>query len=512
MEHLNQSIRVAVDEDNPSIKRIEDKCIKCGMCAIACNNFVSVNDHYDLSKTNGRAICVNCGQCVKACPVDALVGKDEYKQIEELMSDKDKIFVVSTSPSVRIGLGDEFGLPAGSFVEGKMVALLRKLGFKYVLDTNFSADLTICEEASELVERLKTNAQTFPQFTSCCPAWVKFAETFYPEILKNLSTCKSPIGMQGPIIKTYFTKKMNLDPKRIVNVALTPCVAKKFEIRRKEMNISAKINKVEEMRDMDFVLTTVELSKWAKEKNIDLNKLEDDHFDNYLGTASGAGVIFGNSGGVMEAAVRTAYSYLTGKNPSELVLNLQSVRGLNGIKETKIEIAGRELKIAAVYGLANARIILDKIKNGEKYDFVEIMTCQGGCIGGAGQPKHLNEEDEYQQKRTESLYQRDKKMKYRAAHLNPEIVELYKNYLIKPNSELAIELLHTTYTDRSGDLNINRSGDLKTTKGEGKVKYIKYKCLICGTVFEVKEGEEAICPKCTVKGDLLEKIGEREAL
>ena len=451
MKHLNQNIRVAIDEDNPSIARIENKCIQCGQCARVCNEFVSVNNHYSLEDTNGKSICVNCGQCIKACPVDSLVVKQEYQTLKDIIKQGDKVVIVSTSPSVRVGLGEEFGMPFGSFVQGKMVALLRKLGFNYVLDTNFAADLTICEEAAELIDRIKNN-KILPQFTSCCPAWIKFAETFYPEILDNISSCKSPIGMQGPVIKTYFAKKMGIDPKRIVNVALTPCVAKKFEIRRKEMNISAKINNDENMRDMDYVITTTELAQWAKELNIDFNSLDEMNFDNLLGEASGAGVIFGNSGGVMEAAVRTAYSYLTGKKPSELFFNLQPVRSYESIKEAEVEIAGIKLKVAVVYGLANVRILLDRIKNGEKYHFVEVMTCPGGCIGGGGQPKHLYEDEKAQKERIKSLYARDSSMKLRLSHENPEIIALYKDYLIKPRSDRAIELLHTIYLDRSKDL------------------------------------------------------------
>lgn len=453
MKNLNQNIRVAIDEDNPSVARIEDKCIKCGQCSKICNEFVSVNNNYSLDKTGGKSICVNCGQCIKVCPVNSLVVKQEYQTVKDIIAKGNKIVIISTSPSVRVGLGEEFGLPYGSFVQGKMVALLKKLGFNYVLDTNFSADLTICEEASELVERIKNNG-TLPQFTSCCPAWIKFAETFYPEILNNISTCKSPIGMQGPIIKTYFANKMGIDPKNIVNVALTPCVAKKFEIRRKEMNISAKINKVKEMRDMDYVITTTELAQWAKENNIDFNSLEEMNFDSLLGEASGAGVIFGNSGGVMEAAVRTAYTYLTNNKPTELFFNLEPVRGYKGIKEAEVEIAGMKIKVAVVYGLANARILLDKIKNGEKYHFVEIMTCPGGCIGGGGQPKHFDKDEEAQKERINSLYCKDASMKVRVSHENPEIISLYKNFLDKPHSKKAIELLHTMYIDRSKDLSV----------------------------------------------------------
>ncbi|MGN0961186.1 MAG: rubrerythrin [Christensenellales bacterium] len=505
MEHLSQKVRVAVEKNNPSIERIEDKCIKCGQCAKVCDDYISVNNNYSLNDTCGEAICVNCGQCIKVCPANSLVGKDEYKEVEKAISNPDKIVIISTSPSVRVGLGEEFGLPYGSFVQGKMVALLKTLGFNYVLDTNFSADLTICEEASELIDRITKKDKPLPQFTSCCPAWVKFAETYYPEILPNISTCKSPIGMQGPIIKTYFAKKMGIDPTKIVNVALTPCVAKKFEIRREEMNISAKICGDANLRDMDYCITAVELAKWAKERNINLQELNDLDFDDFMGEASGAGVIFGNTGGVMEAAVRTAYNYITHKEPSELLFNLQPVRGYEGIKEAELDINGIKVKVAVVFGLANARIIIDRIKNGQKYDFIEIMTCPGGCIGGGGQPKHLDEEVTAQKARIASLYNKDKSMKIRLSHNNPQIEALYREYLVKPHSELAVELLHTMYKDRSQDLHKQNGGNNMKT-----IKLIKYKCKICGEEFEVEEGKEAVCPLCRQKGDALEVIGSRD--
>lgn len=446
----NQNIRVIIEEDNPSIERIEEKCIKCGQCSIVCSNYLSVNNNYDYNITN-KAVCVNCGQCIKVCPMDSIVVKKEYQEIERLMQDKDKIFIVSTSPSVRVGLGEEFGYGFGEFVESKMISLLRKLGFNYVLDTNFGADLTICEEATELINRIK-NCGKLPQFTSCCPSWIKFAETFYPEILPNISSCKSPIGMQGAIIKTYFAKKLNINPEKIINVAVTPCVAKKMEIRREEMNASAKFAEIENLRDMDFVFTTTELAEWAKSKEINLKELEDSGFDKFMGEATGAGVIFGNTGGVMEAAVRTAYSYITKQNPSELVLNFQSVRGLEEIKESEIEIAGTKLKLAVVYGLANARKIIERVIAGEKFDFIEIMTCPGGCIGGGGQPKQFGREKEAQKARIASLVKRDESMSVRCSHNNQEVIALYDEFLTKPASELAKELLHTKYYDKSNDL------------------------------------------------------------
>ena len=500
--HESQSIRVAIDADNPSIQRKEELCIRCGQCKNICNDFISVNNHYDLESTGQVSVCVNCGQCVKVCPVNSLVGKDEYPDVEKAILDDSKVVIVSTSPSVRVGLGDEFGYPNGTFLEGKMVALLKKLGVDYVLDTNFSADLTICEEATELIERLKGNGMPLPQFTSCCPAWVKFAEIFYPEMLPHISTCKSPIGMQGPVIKTYFAKKMGIDPSRIVNVALTPCLAKKMEIRRSEMNISAEINGVDGMRDMDYVITTAELAKWAKEKNISLENLEDASFDPVMGKASGAGVIFGNTGGVMEAAVRTAYSYLTGREPSDLFFDLQPVRGLDGVKEAEVAIADLKVKVAVIYGLENARKIIDKVKAGAEYHFIEVMTCPGGCIGGGGQPKHLGEEEAAQKARIQALYERDKSMECRASHTNKEIIALYKDYLIAPGSELAEKLLHTMYFDKSEILG------KKEKKTEMK-KVLQYKCKVCGQIFEVEEGQEAICPLCKQKGDKLELIGEK---
>ena len=298
---------------------------------------------------------------------------------------------------------------------------------------------------------------------------------------------------------------MGINPENIVNVALTPCVAKKFEIRRNEMNISAKIHNSKNMRDMDYCITTMELAKWAKEKGISLDDLPEENFDDLMGMASGAGVIFGNTGGVMEAAVRTAYSYITKKEPNELLLNLQPVRGYEGIREAEIDINGIKVKVAVVYGLANARVIIDKVKNGEKYDFIEIMTCPGGCVGGGGQPKHFEKEVEAQKARISSLYARDNSMNLRASHENPEIIKLYKEYLIKPHSELAVELLHTCYMDRSKDLNTEKKEEFVMKK-----IMIKYRCKICGEIFEVEKGKEAICPRCHQKGDALEVIETRE--
>ena len=345
----------------------------------------------------------------------------------------------------------------GSFVQGKMVALLRKLGADYVLDTNFAADMTIMEEAGELVERLTKGTAPLPQFTSCCPAWVKYVETYYPEMRDNVSSAKSPIGMQGPTIKTYFAKKMGIDPKRIVNVALTPCTAKKFEIRREEMNAAGRYLGIEGMRDMDYCITTRELAKWAREEGIDFAGLADEDYDDLMGEGSGAGVIFGNSGGVMEAAVRTAYHMVTGEEAPPLLYELQSVRGLDGVKEAFVYINDDViLKLAVVYGTANAGRLLEKIKNGEKqYHFVEVMTCPGGCIGGGGQPKDTEwKGDTLIKARIQSLYERDRQMNIRCSHQNEELIRLYEEFYGRPLSHLAEQMLHTFYVDRSADLGV----------------------------------------------------------
>lgn len=350
-KHLSTSVRVPIESDNPSIVRNESLCIKCGQCRNVCTSPVGVLGTYALEQTGDRAICIHCGQCANVCPVGSITEVYEYTEVKAAVQDKDKIVIVSTSPSVRVALGEEFGMPKGAFVQGKMVALLRALGVDYVLDTNFAADLTIVEEASELLARIKGETdKPLPQFTSCCPAWVKFAETYYPELLPHVSTAKSPIGMQGPTIKTYFAQKMGIDPRKIVNVALTPCTAKKFEIRREEMNAAGQKLGIAELRDMDNVITTRELALWAKEAGIDFTSLEDSDFDKFMGEASGAGVIFGNTGGVMEAALRTAYAYLTGEQPPKEILKLEPVRGYDGLREASVEIAGRVINVAVVHG------------------------------------------------------------------------------------------------------------------------------------------------------------------
>lgn len=450
MNHMPLNVRVPIENDNPSIVRIEEKCVSCGMCKNVCTSPIGVLGTYSLEQTGNKAVCINCGQCANVCPVDSIIERYEYIDIQKAINDPDKIVIVSTSPSVRVAIGEAFGMPAGEFVEGKMVSLLRKLGFDYVLDTNFAADLTIVEEASELVQRITTKNLPLPQFTSCCPAWVKFAEIYYPELLDNISTAKSPIGMQGPTIKTYFAKKMGIDPTKIVNVALTPCTAKKFEIRRDEMRSAADHLGIDNMRDMDHVFTTRELALWAKEKGIDFTALQDSAYDDLMGQASGAGVIFGNTGGVMEAALRTAYEYITGEKSPEILYQLEPVRGYEAIKEASLNINGTDINVAVVFGTENARKMIDIIREGKKqYHFIEVMTCPGGCIGGGGQPKSFANAEDIRKARIASLYKKDEQMTIRKSHENPYIKKVYEEFYNKPLSPTAEKMLHTTYEDKS---------------------------------------------------------------
>lgn len=496
--HLPVDVRVPIDCDNPSIMRQEGKCIQCGQCRNICKDYISVLGTYSLSQTGDRAVCINCGQCANVCPVESITETYEYQEIKEAVKDPEKIVVVSTSPSVRAALGEEFGMEDGAFIQGKMVALLRALGADYVLDTNFSADLTIMEEASELIERITEGTKPLPQFTSCCPAWVKFAEIYYPELIDHISTAKSPIGMQGPTIKTYFAKMMGIDPEKIVNVALTPCTAKKFEIRREEMKDAGGYLGKQDMRDMDHVITTREAALWAKEEAIDFLSLEDSDFDKFMGEGSGAGVIFGNSGGVMEAALRTAYEFITKKKSPELLYDLKSVRGMEGVKEASLDIDGLTVNVAVVYGTANVRKMIEKVKASDKqYHFIEVMTCPGGCIGGGGQPKDKEFKGEIiQEKRIESLYNRDSGMKIRASHENEQIKKLYEEFYGEPLSELAEKMLHTMYHDRSEELGESK----KLKSAEETVAEKTYVCSVCGYVHR---GEEAPgeCPVCHVGAD-----------
>ena len=500
MKHMPLDVRVPIEPDNPSIVRAEEKCIKCGMCKNVCTQDIGVHGTYTLEQTGGEAVCIHCGQCANVCPPSSITERYEYPEIRDAVKDPDQIVIISTSPSVRVALGEEFGMDAGEFVEGKMVALLRKLGVNYVLDTNFAADLTIVEEASELIERVTKGTAPLPQFTSCCPAWIKFAEMYYPELIPNLSTAKSPIGMQGPTIKTYFAKKMGLDPTKIVNVALTPCTAKKYEIRRPEMHDAGHYYDDPNMRDMDFVLTTRELALWAKEEGIDFASLSDSAYDNLMGEASGAGVIFGNTGGVMEAALRTAYEYITGEKAPAQLYDLQPVRGYEGIREASVTIGDLDVNVAVVYGTANARRMIERMKQGEKqYHFIEVMTCPGGCIGGGGQPKDLlKDADEVRKARIDSLYKKDAEMTLRKSHENPSIKRIYEEFYGKPLSEMAEKTLHTMYEDKS--MILNKKGDKKMAQ---------WKCKVCGYIYEGEElPADFTCPLCKQPASAFEKIAE----
>ncbi len=511
-KHLSMDIRVPIEADNPSIQRDEALCIKCGQCKNICQQYIGVHGTYTLADTFDKAVCINCGQCANVCPVSSITEKYEYQDIQKAVEDLEKIVIFNTSPSVRIALGEEFGMEYGSFVQGRMVAMLRRLGADYVLDTNFSADLTIVEEASELIERITKGTRPLPQFTSCCPSWVKYAETYYPEILPHISSAKSPIGMQGATVKTYFAKNMKLDPKKIVNVAVTPCTAKKFEIRRDEMKAAGEHLGIDDLRDMDYVITTRELAKWAKEENIDFNTLEDSYYDKFMGEASGAGVIFGNTGGVMEAALRTAYYYITGETAPQELYNLQAVRGLEGIKEASLDIAGNTVNIAVVYGTANASKMIKMVKEGKKqYHFIEVMTCPGGCIGGGGQPKNIMmDADEIRQKRIDGLYQKDASMQLRTSHENKEIEKLYAEFYGEPLSELAEKMLHTSYYDRSDDLG-SAKGKISKTEEKGE-KTMSYRCKVCGYVYEGDElPEDFVCPICKQPASMFEKVEEKKA-
>ena len=447
---------VPIANDNVSIKRDMSKCIQCKECKNICDNEITVGRMYDLQKTKFNPICINCGQCSNFCPTEAIGEKIEFNKVKEAIEDKTKTVIISIAPAVRVALGEEFGLEEGSYVEDKIVGALRKLGADYVLDITFGADLTIMEEASELVKRIKEN-KDLPLFTSCCPAWVKYAEIFYPELLKNLSTAKSPISMQGSIIKTYFANKMKIKPENIVNVVVAPCTAKKYEIRRPEMNKAGKYLNNETIRDNDYLITTRELAKWIKEEGIDFNNITPSEFDNPLGRGTGAGIIFGNTGGVAEAALRTAYYFITGENLEDDKINFNVARGMQGIKEAQIDINGTIVKVAIANGMKNAKILIDKLLAKEvEYHFIEVMNCNGGCIAGGGQPKTtLAKLEETKKKRINSLYKKDASMKKRLSHQNPDIIEIYKEFLNEPLSEMSEKLLHTEYEDKSYLLNQN---------------------------------------------------------
>ncbi len=445
------------DNVSPSIIRDTSKCVLCGRCVARCVNahgtgilgFEKRGFNTYIAPAENRSFmespCILCGQCVNVCPTGALMEKSEIDKVDEAMR-QGKYVVVQTAPAVRAALGEEFGFPVGTPVTGKMVAALKRLGFNKVYDTNFGADLTIMEEANELLARIKSNG-VLPMITSCSPGWVNYAEYFYPDQIDHLSSCKSPHQMQGAIIKSYFAQEKGLDPKDIFVVSIMPCVAKKFEKERPEMEVNG-------LRDVDAVLTTRELAKLIKRSGINFAKLPDEEYDqDLMGDYTGAGVIFGTTGGVMEAALRTAYKVLTGKesNPIEF----KQVRGMEGLKEADININGTILKVAVASGMRNAKVLLDQIRDGKSpYAFIEIMGCPGGCVNGGGQPyikpslmpnEDLDIIDTYRQKRANALYSEDERQVLRQSHNNPQIIELYNKFLGEPNSHKAHELLHTHY-------------------------------------------------------------------
>ena len=440
--HENSDVRVPINEDSKSITRNNEQCILCGNCRSTCKYSQGVYGNYTLEETNDCAICIDCGQCAQVCPTGAICEVKDYRKVKQLMKNPHYTFVFQTAPSVRVALGEEFGLEVGCFVQEQMVTALRKLGATYVFDTTYGADLTVMEEANELLERLEMEERT-PMFTSCCPAWVQFVEYFYPEFIPNLSTCKSPISMEGTLIKTYFAEHKKINPETIISIAITPCTAKKAEIKREELKVLDN-----SLFPVDFVITTHELACWLKEEKIDFVNLEHTHYDTFLADTTGAGLIFGATGGVMEATLRTLYFYITGEKMPRL--ELESIRGLEGIKEAQIKIGDIELKTAVITGTQNAHQFLKLLKKGDiHYDFVEVMACLGGCALGGGQPKLRHAESfDSKEKRIHALYEKDRVSSKRCSYENLEIQKLYTTYFKKPGSPFALKLLHTSYTSK----------------------------------------------------------------
>ncbi len=455
VEFPGEMVEHKIDDDSPSIVRDFNKCILCRRCVATCKNvqgigaIACVNRGFEscVSTVSDSSLndvnCTFCGQCIQSCPTGALHEKETIGEVWEKLRAPDTYVVVQTAPAVRVALGEEFGMPIGTNVTGKMVTALKRLGFDKVFDTNTGADFTIMEEAHEFIERYKEN-DNLPMITSCSPGWVRYIEMNYPDLLPHLSTCKSPHQMFGALIKSYFAKKEEIDPSKIYVVSVMPCIAKKFERQREEMKVNG-------FQDVDNVITTRELARMIKQANIEFTKLEDTVFDNPMGEATGAGAIFGVTGGVMEAALRTAQDVLTGEDLEKI--NFEQVRGGEGIKKATVTIDGKEIKVVAASGLANAQKILEEIKSGKAdYQFVEIMACPGGCIMGGGQPiksSKIREEFDVRNLRAEALYSIDEKSKIRKSHENPILKKIYEEYLEEPGSYRAHKLLHTTYRPRN---------------------------------------------------------------
>ena len=442
-----------IDATTLHLVRNNNKCVLCRRCTAACKNqYVGViganNRGFDteigcaFNQTLDQVACVACGQCTAVCPTGALVERDDTAEVFAAIADPSKTVIVHTAPSIRATLGECFDMPIGTNVTGKMVAALRRLGFDKVFDTNFAADLTIMEEGTEFLNRVK-NGGTLPMITSCSPGWIKFCEHYYPELIPNLSTCKSPQQMQGAMIKSYYAEKMGIDPKDMVVVSVMPCVAKKFEIKRDDQGHDG-------IADNDFVISTRELASMIKAAGIQFTALQDEEFDPIMGIGSGAGTIFGTSGGVMEAALRTVADILTGEDLEHI--EYTDVRGMEDIKEATYDVAGMQVKVAVTSGLKNAAKLLDKVKAGEAdYQFIEVMCCPGGCINGGGQPivdGHTRNFVDVKGLRSAALYDDDKNLTYRKSHKNPEITAIYADYLGEPGSHKAHELLHTSYVER----------------------------------------------------------------
>lgn len=447
---------VTVEAVNPYLVRDNDKCILCRRCVAMCSKIQSVgviganrrgfNTEIGcaFNRNLGDVDCAACGQCIKVCPTGALTEVDDTAKVVEALNDPDKYVIFGTAPSVRVALGEEFGNPIGTDVEGKMVAAIKRFGADKVFDVNMTADLTIMEEGTELLERLADKNAVLPMITSCSPGWIRFIEFNYPELLGHLSSCKSPQQMFGAVMKTYYAKANNIDPKNIYVVSCMPCTAKKEEILRDDQAASG-------YPDVDVVLTTRELARLIKKYGINFNNLPNEQFDDPIGYGTTAGLIFGATGGVMEAALRTVYEIVTGKTLEKL--DFEAVRGVEGIKEATVDLAGKTIKVAAVNTLSKAREVMEKIKNGEcDYTFIEVMACPGGCVNGGGQPivssELLNKGVDPRALRAAAIYKMDKDSPIRKSHENPVVKKLYAEYFEKPGSHIAHEVLHTTYVKR----------------------------------------------------------------